>query len=89
MISTRFEWDENKRQANICKHRVDFEDAKEAFFGPMHVEVDQRREYGEERQIGIGRSGAGTVVVVFTKRGDKVIRLISARKAGTDEIEGF
>jgi uncharacterized DUF497 family protein len=87
--STRFKWDENKRQANIRKHRVDFEDAKEVFFGPMRVELDQRREYGEERNVGIGRVGAASIVVVYTKRGDDVIRLISARKAGTDEIESF
>lgn len=30
-----FEWDENKRQANLAKHHIDFQDAKRVFDGPV------------------------------------------------------
>jgi Ribonuclease toxin, BrnT, of type II toxin-antitoxin system len=29
-----FEWDENKRRANVIKHGIDFDDAKEVFYDP-------------------------------------------------------
>lgn len=30
-----FEWDERKREANLAKHRIDFEDARMVFDGPV------------------------------------------------------
>ena len=30
-----FEWDESKRQTNLAKHHIDFEDAKRIFDGPV------------------------------------------------------
>ena len=30
-----FEWDESKRQANLAKHRIDFQDAIGIFDGPV------------------------------------------------------
>jgi uncharacterized protein len=44
-----FEWDEQKNQANIRKHKLDFEDAWQIFEAPMLVALDDREEYGEER----------------------------------------
>ena len=32
--ATGFEWDENKRLANIAKHGIDFRDAMDVFFEP-------------------------------------------------------
>jgi uncharacterized protein len=76
-----FEWDEAKRHANLAKHGVDFEVAALIFAGPVFEAKDERKDYGEERFIAVGRIGEGGYVVVFTRSGG-TIRLISARRAG-------
>jgi uncharacterized DUF497 family protein len=40
-----FEWDENKRQANIEKHGIDFADLEAIFSGPIIERVDNRQNY--------------------------------------------
>lgn len=85
----RFEWDSAKNKANIRKHRIDFADVPAIFKGPMYLALDTRKEYGEERWIGIGFLGPGTVVVVYVERAQDAIRIISARKAEKHERETF
>ena len=50
----KIEWDEEKSRANIRRHRIDFADVHPVFDGPMFVTLDTRRDYGEDRLIGIG-----------------------------------
>jgi uncharacterized DUF497 family protein len=47
----------------------------------MLVALDTRRDYREDRWIGIGFLGQRVVVVVYTYRGSDTIRIISMRKA--------
>jgi uncharacterized DUF497 family protein len=83
-----YEWDEGKRQSNINKHGLDFEDAAEVFDDPYGVEVIDDRDYGEERIIFIGvLRGIIVTAVTFVDRED-VRRIISFRKATKDE-KGF
>ncbi len=84
----RFEWDERKRAANVRKHGLDFADAPELFRGAMLVAPDDRREYGEDRWLGIGLVRGRAVVVAFAERGG-ALRIISMRKALTHEREQF
>ncbi|MBW4637155.1 MAG: BrnT family toxin [Gloeocapsa sp. UFS-A4-WI-NPMV-4B04] len=77
----RFEWDEEKNQANIRKHGFNFTDAWEIFESPMLISLDVKEDYGEERWIGIGFLRGRIVVVMFTERDDDTIRIISLRKA--------
>lgn len=79
-----FEWDEAKSQANVRKHGVDFETAKRIFEGPVVTRVDERKDYGEDRYITIGRVARGVLVVAHTHRESR-IRLISARPASRRE----
>ena len=51
------------------------------FEHPMLVNLDDRKEYGEERWIGIGLLDTRVVVVVYTEPDDDTIRVISLRKA--------
>ena len=37
----QFEWDEDKRRANISKHGVDFNDAWQVFEGPILTALDE------------------------------------------------
>ncbi|MBF0481963.1 MAG: BrnT family toxin [Desulfovibrionaceae bacterium] len=80
----QFEWDERKRTSNREKHGIDFEDAPAVFSPDMIVFEDHRREYGEQRYIGMGTLCGRIVVTVFTVRGDTV-RIISMRKANRRE----
>ena len=85
----RFEWDQAKNRANIRKHGIDFADVPEVFEGPMFVALDTKKEYGEERWIGIGFLRVNVVVVIFVERSQDAIRIVSARKANKHEREKF
>ncbi|MBE5232257.1 MAG: BrnT family toxin [Microcystis aeruginosa PMC 728.11] len=84
-----FEWDENKNRQNQQKHGINFEEAKEIFQGIYFTAIDDRYNYGEIREIGIGTI-RGTVIVtaIYTDRNGK-IRLISARKATPKERKQY
>ncbi len=84
-----FDWNDNKNQSNIAKHRIDFADVAEMFDGPMLVEPDRREDYGEDRWIGIGLLRNIVAVVIFTEPATDKIRIISARKANKYERSKF
>jgi uncharacterized DUF497 family protein len=77
-----FEWDTNKREINLSKHGIDFEDVIEVFYGPITLRRSDRNN--EERWTAIGSLEGRLVTVVFTRRTD-VIRIISARSARKNE----
>ncbi len=82
----RLIWDRRKNETNIEKHGLDFADAYKVFESPMMVGLDERKEYGEDRWIGIGLlDNNRVVVIVFTEPEENTIRVISFRKATTDE----
>ena len=81
-----FTWDETKRRANIAKHGLDFADAEKMFAGPMVLFEDDRSEYGEQRMIGIGLLDYLVVLIVHVETND-TIRIISMRKAESDETD--
>ena len=76
-----FEWDQQKNQANIAKHELDFADAPKVFKLPLRVSLDERQDYGEDRWVGLGILDGHVVVVVFTELDKETIRIISLRKA--------
>jgi len=83
-----FTWDEKKRRANLAKHGLDFADAEQVFAGPLLLVEDDRRDYGEQRMIGIGMLGFLVVLIVHVESNDQ-IRIISMRKATSDESALF
>ena len=84
-----FEWDEAKNQTNNRKHGIGFETAKRIFEGPVATLADRRRDYGEDRNISIGRVEPGALIVVaYTERHGR-IRLISARPASRRERKAY
>ncbi len=79
------EWDEGKRQSNLQKHGVDFEDIKAVFESETTVEwIDNRRDYGEQRVNLLGDIAGKIFLITYTKRNAKY-RLISARRANSRE----
>lgn len=86
----KFVWDEVKNKQNIKNHSIDFQDATEIFNHPMLTGIDKRKDYGEERWVGIGFMKGIIAVIVYTQDDVKdTVRLISVRKATKNEIEKF
>ena len=85
-----FEWDANKAQSNLAKHKVNFEAAATVFGDPRSVTIpDPAHSQSENRFIILGRSHDGKLlVVVHTERGDN-IRIISARRASRRERKSY
>ena len=81
-----FEWDESKRQANLAKHFVDFQEATQIFDGPVFQQA--RRRHGEDSVLAIGLMQDVGIVVVYVMRG-KRRRIISARRAHRDERQDY
>lgn len=85
-----FEWDVHKRQINIDKHGVFFEDAVVVFRDPHELTLPANTVAGEERFKTIGRFGPEAILlVVHTRRQASgtgfIIRIISARPASRAE----
>ena len=78
-----FEWDEQKREANLKKHGYDFCNVHEVF-AKRHIVLESGGNYDEQRYIAIGVFDRETVAVVYTVRGT-VIRVISFRRASRKE----
>ena len=79
-----FEWDESKRLVNIGKHGFDFLDIWQIFEGEYIKGQAKQGIDGEERLIATGIIAGIYATVVYTMR-DDVTRIISLRKARTNE----
>ncbi|MDR2924943.1 MAG: BrnT family toxin [Azoarcus sp.] len=81
-----FEWDSKKAALNLKKHGVAFEEAAQIFCDSCRIETyDGRENYGEDRFATVGLVRSAVLHVLYTVRGKERIRLISARKATSDE----
>ena len=79
MLEITFEWDDKKNKLNQKLHGIAFEDAKFVFNDPFKVILpDLYHSEKEERWIAIGIVNR-ILFVVFTERGENIIRIISAR----------
>ena len=93
MLFEEFEWDEQKNQINIRKHKVSFQEAetvfddKEAIFisDPDYSEPD------DDRFLILGASKQDNLLVVCHcyRVSDTIVRIISARKATTSETKTY
>ena len=82
----RFEWDPEKAERNLKKHRISFDEAVTAFYDPLSATFgDPDHSDDEQRYITIGFSSRGRLLVIgHTERGE-VVRIISARPATAHE----
>lgn len=78
------EYDEVKRLNTLEAREVDFADSPQVFAGKVFSRLDERKDYGEERIITVGKLGERAVVIVWTWRGSKR-RIISMRYANDRE----
>ena len=76
----RFEWDSEKAEINLKKHKIKFEDAVYVFFDDNRIdEFDELHSDDEDRYKVVGKV-ANILTVIYTERDDKT-RIISARQA--------
>ncbi len=85
-----FEWDRNKAERNIRKHKIPFEEAKTVFNDPFLITFqDEFHSTEEDRCISIGRSASNrALLVVHTEQMETektTIRIISCRKTTSTE----
>jgi uncharacterized DUF497 family protein len=81
MTEIIFEWDEEKNKLNQKLHGITFHDAKFVFNDPRRIILpDLYHSEKEERWLTIGIVQR-VLFVVFTEKGENIIRLISARTA--------
>lgn len=88
----KFEWDENKNNINITKHKISFEEAKTVFFDEDALVIaDPDHSEDEERFIILGESNRANLLVVChcCRVSETVIRIISARKATKSETKQY
>ncbi|RLC12221.1 MAG: BrnT family toxin [Deltaproteobacteria bacterium] len=85
-----FEWDRNKAQKNIARHKISFDEAKTVFNDPFLITFpDEYHSESEERFISIGISSHNRMLLVVhtehAKTGKIIVRIISCRKAAASE----
>ena len=84
-----FEWDEQKERQNIEKHGIGFAMACRIFDSPVFTRTDQRKDYGEVRQISVGVvEDVAFLTVAHTDR-HGITRIISARPASRKERKSY
>jgi len=86
LLLSEFEWDEEKRLRNFSNHGVDFMDAAEVLSDPnVSIELDTRKDYGEDRFNAYGISKDRHLRLCFTIRDKRIIRVISMFKVNIKE----
>jgi uncharacterized protein len=89
MDDLQFEWDDEKASINLIKHRVSFLTAAAIFANETMERIDDREDYGELRHIALGRVDLDVYRVVYVRREEWLIRIISAQKASRNEREFY
>ncbi|MEM7735585.1 MAG: BrnT family toxin [Deinococcota bacterium] len=82
--------DDAKAASNESKHGVSFDDATTVFRNPLAIIFNDKDHSDEEaREIILGHSFKGTLLVIsFTERENR-IRIISARKVTKNERKEY
>ena len=89
-LPIRWEWDDDKNEENLHKHRISFEVARLVFHDPLAASRPDPFPT-EQRWRTIGEIQNVVIIVIHTEpepdyiRGEAVGRIISARKA--DRLE--
>ena len=88
MKELEFEWDKKKDKINIRKHGVSFDEARTVFYDENAIQFfDPDHSDDEDRFILLGMTFTLRVLIVCHcfRESEKLIRIISARKAGHAE----
>ena len=84
-MTMQYEYSLAKKAANLKKHGLSFDDAKQVIESAQTVTFeDNRYDYDEARYITLGLLN-GDVVAIVTAETDTTVRIISMRKAEKNE----
>ncbi len=92
MSKIAFEWDRAKSESNVKKHGVSFSEAATVFYDENALVIaDDDHSDNEDRFVILGLSTKLRILVVVHcyKDSDKIIRIISARKATKKEQKQY
>ena len=83
----KFEWDEEKNQKNIIKHKVSFSEAMTVFYdNNAFYEYDEEHSINEDRFKIVGMSyKERMLIVIHCVRNKDIIRIITARPVSENE----
>jgi uncharacterized DUF497 family protein len=85
-----FEWDGEKANENIRRHKVSFEEARTVFGDPFLMTFpDLEHSDSEQRYLNIGTSSTGRILVVIHTEREASICIISGRKATPKERRAY
>ncbi len=88
-LLVRFAWDPAKAAINLKKHGVSFHEAASVLKDPLSTTFpDEEHSKGDRRDLTIGMSQNGRLVVVAHSERGETIRIISARPTTRHE-RGF
>ena len=92
MDAIKFEWDNTKNKINIKKHKISFEEASTVFYDPYAIQFDDPEHSSEEDRfliIGLSKETKLCIVSHCYRDEEKIIRIISARKATSQECQVY
>lgn len=92
MNDIRFAWDEKKNNINQRKHGIAFEEAETVFYDENAILFDDPEHSEDEDRfliLGISRTERLCIVSHCYRDKDAVIRIISARKATSNETKTY
>ena len=89
-MGIRFIWDAEKARSNRRKHGVSIEEVLTVFGDPLaRIHDDPQHSDGERREIIVGHSSRGRLLLVsFTER-HGAVRLIGSQGVTRHEREGY
>ena len=89
-METRFVWDARKAETIQAKHGVSFEEALTVFSDPLaRIHDDPDHSATEHREILVGHSRQGRLLLVLFTEGGQTVRLISARRTTRHERKDY
>jgi len=84
-----FTWDPAKNLRNARERGLDFVHARPMWDAPMLVWTDTRRDYGKQREIGLGVLNGRVMCVGWVQRAADHIHIFSFRKANARETRRY
>ncbi|MEA3310495.1 MAG: BrnT family toxin [Chloroflexota bacterium] len=89
-MSLLFEWDKEKAQANLRKHKISFEEAKTVFSDSFLMTFpDPEHSHREQRYLNIGYSLKQRILIVVHTEREVNVRISSCRKATRSERRNY
>ncbi len=87
----QFEWNINKAETNLKKHKISFVEAETVFGNPLaKIFDDEEHSFEENREIIVGHSSQKRLLIIsFTERENDTVRIISARLTTPQERKDY